>query len=287
MSHTGSWSPKVLHLASDKAAFNPNTQTNSTATFTLSRPIHVPADYQMHISCVSAVIPYSFWSIPFALSIPITFGPSNTASTLTIPAGNYSAVAIAQTFLTHALSGLTATYSNPLGAFVFQTNGTNQVTFPAQQVNLNIGVPATGRTIAIGSSYTAPLAPLILGTKAISVNTDIPLDTCTAGVGNNQTLCFIPVDAEPNHYILYKPGQGIPIRQICQTNYISSITVSLQDESGNLLDMKGIPWALDLAFELLTPPDMEGKSFTEAVEGGSLWDASRRTPAQTKAYLAL
>lgn len=287
MSHTGTWGPKVLHLASDKAAVNPDPTKNGTATFNLSRPIYVPADYGLYISCISAVVPYSFWSVPTALTIPITYGAGNTPRNLTVPAGNYSAPAIGTNYLSDATSGLTVAYNASTGVFVFQTNGTNQITFPAQAANLNIGIPASGLTIATSSSYTAPLAPLILGTKSISVNTDIPLDTCTAGVGNAQTLCFIPVDAQPNQYIVYKPGQGIPIKQVCRTNYISSITVSLQDESGNNLDFKGVPWAIDLCFELLTPPDVAGVSFTEQVEGGSLFDASRRTPAQTKAYCAL
>lgn len=46
MSHTGSWGPKVLHCASDRAFFNPDPTKNGTATFNLSRPISVPADYQ-------------------------------------------------------------------------------------------------------------------------------------------------------------------------------------------------------------------------------------------------
>jgi hypothetical protein len=240
----------------------------------------------MHISCISAVIPYSFWSIPTAVSIPFTYGSTNTSASLTIPAGNYSAVAL-NTFLTNAASGLTCTYNVSLGVFQFTTGATHQVTFPPQAANLLIGIPQSGVTIALSSSYTAPLAPVILGTKSICVNTDIPLDTVSAGTGNAQTLCFIPVDTEPNDLIVYKPGQGIPIRQICKTNYISAITVTLMDESGKPLDFKGVPWAVDLCFELLTPPDMEGKSFTEAVEGGSLFDASRRTPEQSKAYLAL
>ena len=287
MSHTGSWGPKLLHCASDRAFFNPDPTKNGTATFNLSRPIHVPSDYQMHISCISAVVPYSFWSIPTAVSIPFTFGVANNPAALTIPAGNYSAVTIATKNLTNSSAGLTTEYDPSLGVFKFLTGATHQVTFPPQAVNLLIGIPQAGHTIATSGDYYAPMAPVILGTKAISVNTDIPLDTVSAGTGNAQTLCFIPVDAEPNDLIVYKPGQGIPIRQICKTNYISSITVTLMDESGKPLDFKGVPWAVDLCFELLTPPDMEGKSFTEAVEGGTLFDASKRTPAQSKAYLAL
>ena len=288
MSHTGSWAPKLIHLASDRAQLNRDTTKNSSATFTLARPIHVPADYQMYIYCVNAIIPYSFWSIPTAVSIPILYGAGNTPLTLTVPAGNYSAPALATILTTSgAPAGLTVSYDVNLGVFTFQTGGTHAVTFLAQPQNLYIGIPAAGISIAISTLYTAPLAPSIIGTKCICLNTDIPISTISAGTGTAQTLCFIPVDVNPYSLIVYKPGQGIPVKQIVSTNYISSITITLTDEAGNPIDFKGLHWSCDLCFELLTPPDMQDKSFTEIVEGGSLFDASKRTPAQSKAYLAL
>lgn len=285
MSHTGSWGPKVIHCASDKASSNRNTLTNSTATFNLSRPIEVPSDYGILVSCITATIPYSFWSVPNSIVIPITYGVSNTARNLTIKAGNYSALQVA-TQLTDATSGLTVTYDSALGTFLFATGATNQVTFPAQAVNAIIGMPVAGQTIPINSSAQAPQAPQILGTKAIQVNTSIPLDTVTAGSGNNLTLCYIPVNANPNNFISYAPNANA-IKQHTTTNYITSIDISLCDESGALLDFKGVPWAVDLCFELFTPPDVQGESFTTMVEGGDLFSASRRNPAQTKKYIAL
>lgn len=292
MSHTGNWAPKVIHCASDFTPNNPDRSLNSTATFQLSRPVYVPADYQMSISCISAVIPYSFWTIPTAIAIPFSYTGSVSGSTLTqfanmtIPAGNYSAPALA-TLLSHSNSNLTVTYNSSLGVFQFTTGGTFSITIPAQAVNTFIGLPASGQSIAVNSTITAPLCPQIMGPKAISINTDIPLNTVTAGVGNAQTLCFVPVDVNPNQYIVYRPGNGIPIKQIVQTNYISEVRITLLDEAGNPLDFKGLPWAVDLCFELLTPPDMVGHSYTEQVEGGSLFDANRRTPAETRAYVAL
>ena len=285
MSHTGSYGPKVLHCASDKARFNADTTKNSSASFVLSRPIEVPSDYGILVSCISATIPYSFWSVPTAITIPITYGVGNTARNLTIKAGNYSSIQIASQ-LTDGTSGLTVTYDSATGVFTFATDPTHQVTFPAQNINAIIGMPVAGQTIAISSSVAAPQAPQILGTKAIQVNTNIPLDTITAGSGNNLTLCYIPVNANPNNMITYEPN-GQAIKQMCKTNYISSIEITLADEAGNPIDFKGVPWALDLCFELYTPPDMTGQSFTTNVEGGDLFSASRRTPAQTKAYVAL
>lgn len=287
MSHTGHFAPRLLHLESSRARYNPDTTKNSSATFGLSRPITVPADYGLYVSCISAQIPYSFWGIPTAVGIPITYGASNTARTLTIPAGNYSAVQIASALTDTGVSGLTVTYDFALGTFKFTTNGTNQVTFPAQAVNLQIGIPASGQSIAISSSYQAPYAPQLLGPKAIQLNTSIPIQTTTAGCGTGQTLCFIPIDVSNNNLIVYKPGTGIPIKQYCESNYIDSITVSLNDEYGNPLDFKGLNWAIDICFELFTPPDMQGVSFTEQVEGGDLYSAIRRNPAQTRAYAAL
>jgi hypothetical protein len=238
------------------------------------------------VSCISATIPYSFWSVPTGINIPFTWGPSNVGPiNLTIKAGNYSALQVASQ-LSSATSGHTCTYDSALGTFLFTTNGTNQITFPAQAVNAIIGMPIAGQTIPLSSSAQAPQAPQILGTKAIQVNTNIPLDTITGGSGNNLTLCFIPVNAIPNYFITYQPNENA-VKQMVKTNYISSIDITLADESGNPLDFKGIPWAVDLCFELFTPPDVQGQSFTTQVEGGDLYSASRRTPAQSKAYIAL
>lgn len=284
-SQAGSWAPKLLHLSSSNARFISNPLTMSSATFIMSKPISVPQDYQMYISCVASVIPYSFWSIPTAIVIPITYGVSNTARNLTIPAGNLSASAVATALTDTVTSGLTVTYSTGTGVFTFSAGATNSITFPAQAVNNIIGVSVSGLTIATNGSSQAVGIPQIGGTRAVEVNTNIPIDTTTAGSGTGQTLCYIPVDTNPNNYIIYKPYNWV--RQVAKTNYIQEITVTLSDENGALLDMKGANWSIDLLFELLVPPDMVNKDFTEMPSGGDLFSALSRSTAQNKKFINL
>lgn len=285
MSHTGNWSNKILHCVSTNARAVQDTSKMSTATFGLTKPLQCPDDYGMYISCISANIPYSFWSIPNPIVINFTYGAGNTAANLTIAAGNPSAVQVA-TMLTHSNSGLVCTYSTLSGCFTFAVGATNQITFPAQPNLAYIGVPVAGKSIPAGAlAYQAPLTPKISGPRAIMVNTNIPLDVTSAGCGNAQTLCFVPVDVEPGNFIIYKPYSWA--RQVVKTNYIPEIVVSLCDESGAALDLKGQDWSIDLCFELLVPPDMQNQTFTELPGGGTLYDALRRTPEQTKKYVAL
>lgn len=282
-SQAGSWAPKVLHLSSSNARFLPNPLTMSSATFLLNKPISVPQNYQMYISCISSVIPFSFWSIPTAIVIPFTYGVSNTARNLTIPAGNQSATQIATALTDTATSGLTVTYSAATGVFTFSAGATNSITFPAQAVNNIIGVSVAGLTIAVNSSSQAIGVPQISGTRAVEVNTTIPLDTTTAGSGTAQTLCYIPVDVNQNSYIVYKPYNWV--KQVCKSNYIQEITVSLSDENGAPLDMKGANWSVDLCFELLVPPDMVNKDFSEMPVGGDLFSAAARSTSNTKKFI--
>ena len=282
-SQAGSWAPKVLHLSSSNARLIPNSLTMSSATFQLNKPITIPQDYGMYISCISAVIPYSFWSIQTAVVIPFTYGVSNTARNLTIPPGNWTAAQIATNNLTDATSGLTATYSAATGVFTFTAGATNSITFPAQAVNNFIGVSTGGLTIATNGSSPAIGVPQIAGPRAVEVNTTIPLDTTTAGSGTAQTLCYVPVDTNPNNYIVYKPYNWV--KQVAKTSAFQEITVSLCDENGVALDMKGANWSVDLCLELLVPPDMENKDFTEMPVGGDLFSAAARSTANTKKFI--
>ena len=283
-SQAGSWAPKVLHLSSSNARFIPNSLMMSSATFQLNKPITVPQNYQMFISCISAVIPFSFWSISTAIVIPFTYGVSNTARNLTIPSGNQSASQVA-TALTDVTSGLTVSYSAATGVFTFSAGATNSITFPAQAVNSLIGVSTSGLTIATNGQSQAIGVPQIAGPRAVEVNTSIPLDTTTAGSGTAQTLCYIPVDTNPNNYIVYKPYNWV--KQIAKTNNFQEITVSLCDENGAALDMKGANWSVDICLELCTPPDMVNKDFTEMPAGGDLFSAAARSTAQSKKFINL
>jgi hypothetical protein len=240
----------------------------------------------MNISVISAVIPYSFWAIPTATLIPITYGVSNQTRNLTIKAGNYSATQIA-TQLTDSTAGLTVTYDSGTGFFNFATNASNQVTFPAQAVNSYIGISTSGVTIPLNTSlYVPPLAPNISGPRAIQVQTSIPIENTNTGAGGNATLCWVPIDVNPNNFIVYKPGSGIPIKQIAKCNSFNDITITLTDETGTQLDFKGVPWSVDICFEILVPPDSIGKDYAELTLGGGLFDAMARGNKATKKFIS-
>ena len=253
-----SFNPRTIHCSSKYAKFNYDT-TMTKCNFQLNVPISIPQEYELHVSVLTANIPYSFYAIP-ATSITYTVGGTN--NTWNIPAGNWSGTDLATILTT---SNITVKFILQTGLFQF-TAGSSTVVLPVSSL---LGI-TSALTLTTSQTKYSQQMPDIAGTRFIhilsSLNTDcITTGTIPIGAG---VLSSIPVSASPNNFIIFQPNNLV--RNKLRESYITNFDITLCDSNMNPLNMNNAAWEIQLLVEVTVP---DGKPYNEAPMG-DLFNAS-------------
>jgi hypothetical protein len=254
-----SFNPRTVHCSSKYASINYDT-TMTKCNFQLNRPISIPQEYELHISVLSACIPFSFYGIP-ATTITYTVGGTN--NNWSIMAGNWSGTDLATLLTT---SAITVKFIQQTGLFQF-TAGSSTVVLPISPL-LGITSPIT---LTASQSKYAQAMPDIAGTRFINILSSLNTDCITTGTttGGSGVLLSIPVSAAPNNFIIFAP-QNL-VRNKLKESYVSNFDITICDSNMTPLNMNGIAWELDLLVEVLIPND---QPYNEAPVG-DLFNATR------------
>jgi len=238
-----SFAPRTIHCSSKYASVNYDT-TMTKCNFQLNRPISVPQEYELHISVLSACIPYSFYAIP-ATSIVYTVGGTN--NTWNVPAGNWSGTDLATILTT---SNITVKFIQQTGLFQF-TAGSSTVVLPVSSI---LGITSALTLTASQTKYSQQM-PDIAGTRFINILSSLNTDCITTGTttGGSGVLISLPVSAPPNNFIIFAP-QNL-VRNKLKESYVSNFDITICDSNMTPLNMNGIAWELDLLIEVLVPND--------------------------------
>ena len=238
-----SFAPRTIHCSSKYANSNPD-GVMTKCTFQLSRPITVPQEYELHISVLSACIPFSFYAIP---ATTITFIVNGANRAVIVPAGNWSGTDLAAKF---TIAGLTCTFIQQTGLFNF-TAGPNACTIPQSSL-LGFSVATA---VAANSTVASTFLPDFAGTRFINILSSLNTDCITSGTttGGSGVLISLPINATPFNYIVFQP-QNL-VRNKLKESYVSNFDITICDSNMAPLNMNGASWELDLLIEVLIPND--------------------------------
>jgi len=223
--------------------------STSRANYLLSVPIDVPVHAEAAMGLASLSVPRSWYNVTSS-----TNAINLNGVTYTVLPGSYGASGLAST-LTTALAPVPAsvTYNSTLMAFVFTS-----------AVPLTLDAALTTMRRAIGFSVSqGPSTTLtsdtsidLAGTRSIHLvfdNMNSTLRESFTGGGTSSTIDVIPVTVQSGSILNYISSQirWLPIRGGMT---ISEITVSILDDEGNLLDLRGANYELCFAVRMRMLP---------------------------------
>ena len=274
-----SFAPRTIHCASKYATVNYD-QTMTKCNFQLNRPITVPQEYEVHISVLSASIPFSFYSVP---AFTLTYAAGRSVS---VVAGNWSGTDLAGLL---TLAGTMAvTFTVQTGLFKFTNNSGAPITISAGSFsNTTASAPLSilgflaAKTVGAGASVYSDYFPDIAGTRFINILSSLNTEAITTGTvtGGSGVLISLPVNVLPNQFIVFQP-QNL-VRNKLKEAYVSNFDITICDTSMAPLNLNNVAWELDLLIEVYIPPDLS-PIYNEAPYGDLFNAAKAYHPRRVK-----
>lgn len=217
--------------------------SSSLFTAIISPPI--VSVQKMYVKDVA--IPFSYYGVT-ASNNSITFQESlGVAVTASVAAGNYSATSFisalgtAMTAVSPNAQTYTVTYSSNTNKITISSTGTFQVI--SATMSAVIGINPSTLPTALATTYTPTLGINLSGPTRIFIHCNRTNDTYVQGSRSGVILPLI-VNAGP--YEVITAGPNHDWGHTLGGDSISSISLSLRDQAGNLIDMNGGEWSITL-----------------------------------------
>jgi len=257
MSNTNIIQPKsstILHVRSKDATqvldgFNTDFKLN------LKSPILVKGDEELHISLMSAEIPYSFYNISSDLNNN-TFIYAETLLTFTNQ--DYSIDDVVDFFNNDAgfAAKFTTTYDRQKNKVKFTNiSGSSQILqFATSTINKVIGYDDTGKqsdiTVANGAFSESPYVCNLATVHSILIRANIGQANVLSTIsGNSNILQKISVDVNSNG-IIYLNQQDYRQINISQAPIVDHIEFKLTDQNNNLIQLNNVNFEMSLIFQI-------------------------------------
>lgn len=259
-----SFTPKTIHLSS-KYANGFGDGTRGKCTFQLSRPINIPAEYEVHLALLSAVIPVSWYGIPTNTTIVYTVGGVNT--NWIIPAGNWSGPDVAAKLTT---TNINVTFTQQTGLFTFKNLVSSTIiTIPISPI---LGTTSAKTLPSINATVNSDVFPDIFGTRFVNITSSINTENITAGTvpAGSGIISSVPVNVAPGSFIVFGPNNLVQ-NKLRETS-LQDIDITLCDSSMTQLNMNGCDWEIDLLLSVLIDDNAD---YTETPKG-NLFSATKQ-----------
>ena len=241
-----------IHLNS-KYATSYNNNNIADCNFLLPN-IEVEDGYYIHISVLSAVIPYSFYNIDLTnncLFYQEIIGQANFNTTLYIQSGNYNAIQLAS-YLTANLPRTTVSYSTITGKYTFINSTYNFIIKSQFSTCLSlIGCSTndlynTSALLQLVSNPPANLSPR----QCICINTNLPTGNINNQLGSNRSIiCSIPITSQPFSLITYNNNNGAKFN--LYSNFINNISLRLTDQTETTLNLNNQYFSITLQLDII------------------------------------
>jgi len=181
---------------------------------------------------------------------------SVNSTSFTVTPGNYGATSLASA-LTTALSSqsVTVTYSSLLLGFVFTASYPITIQYAGTTMSKQLGI---SQDLGPWTSLQSNIAIDLAGTRSIHiVMTNLPstLRESFAGGSMGSTLDVVPVTTQAGSIVNFV-SQQLRWMPLANGWTLSATTVSMLDDNGQLLDLRGANWELTLAIREF-PPENE------------------------------
>ena len=257
MSNTNIIQPKsstILHVRS-KDATQQLDGFNTDFKLNLKSPILVKGDEELHISLMSAEIPYSFYNISSDLNNN-TFYYAETLLTFTNQ--DYSIDDIVDFFNNDAgfSAKFTTTYDRQKNKIKFTNiSGSSHILqFATSTINKVIGYDDTGKqsdiTVADGAYSESPYVCNLATVHSILIRANIGQANVLSTIsGNSNILQKISVDVNSNG-IIYLNQQDYRQINISQAPIVDHIEFKLTDQNNNLIQLNNVNFEMSLIFQI-------------------------------------
>jgi len=243
----------ILHIRS-KDATQLVSGFNTDFNVNLVNPININQNQEIHISMMSAEIPYSFYNISSNLNNNII--KYDTTETLTFVNQDYSILDVRDFFNNNTAFAniFTTTYDTQKNklSFLNKTGATHTIDLNNSTINKVIGFDEsdTQRTITAGSTLESDYVCNLATIHSIFVKSSMATgNVISTRIGNSTTLQKISVDVNSNG-IIYLNQSDFRQISVSQSNIIDSITFRITDQNDNLLQLNNVNFELSFLFEV-------------------------------------
>jgi len=222
--------------------------------------IEVPSDYQLHLSVLSASIPYSFYSIndknnTLLLNVMYINPNSNNLGSdnlimYIIPKGNYTITQFI-TQLQTIMIGYTISY-NKITSKITISYSTDFIILNTSTCLDFIGFGDVDISLlsSINNSITSVNCINLQSQQCICVATNFISHSISIINQKKPTvICCIPINTAPNSMITYVNPSHYKIN--IYSSMFSMINIKLTDQDGTLIDMNGCHWSMTLQIEII------------------------------------
>ena len=241
----------VLHVRSKDANQNVSGY-NTDFNVNLLAPIISKSDEEIHISIMSAEIPYSFYNISSELENNTLIYDTN--QTLTFDSQDYSIDDVVDFFNadTSFSAIFTTTYNEQKNKISFQNTTASSHTIDLNISNINkvIGFDEddTSRTITAGSTLTSDFVCNMATVHSIFIKSSMATgNVLSTRAGNSTTLQKISVDVNSNG-IIYLNQSDFRQISVSQVNVIDNINFRITDQNDNLLQLNNVNFEVSFLF---------------------------------------
>ena len=241
-----------VHLNS-KYATSYNNANIADCNFLLPN-IEADDGYYLHLSVLSAVIPYSFYNIDSTnncLFYQEIISGANLNTTLYIQSGNYNALQLAS-YLTANLPRTTVSYSTITGKYTFINSAYNFIIKSQFSTCLSLlgcstnDLYNTSALQQLVSNTPANLSPR----QCICITTNLPTGNINNQLGSNRSIiCSIPITSQPFSLIVYNNFNGAKFN--LYNNYLNSISIKLTDQTGTTLNLNNQFFSITLQLDVI------------------------------------
>lgn len=243
----------VLHIRSKDATQN-ITGYNTDFKVNLVSPIISKPDEEIHISMMSAEVPYSFYNISSELENNTLIYDTN--QTLTFDSQDYSIDDVVDFFNADAnFSAIfETTYNEQKNKISFRNKTVNSHTIDLDKSNINkvIGFDEddTQRTLLAGATLTSDFVCNMASVHSIFIKSSMATgNVLSTRAGNSTTLQKISVDVNSNG-IIYLNQSDFRQISVSQVNVIDSITFRITDQNDNLLQLNNVNFEISFIFNI-------------------------------------
>ncbi len=243
----------ILHIRS-KDATQLTTGYNTNFNVNLTNAISISETEEVHISIMSAEMPYSFYNVSTELENNKLI--YDDTQTLTFTSQDYDiddlvAFFEADTAFKAIFDTTYNTQTNKI-SFKNKTGATHKINLSLSNVNKEIGFSEidTDRTITASSTLTSDYVCNLATVHSIFIKSSLSTaNVLSTRAGNSTTLQKISVDTN-SLGIIYMNQSDFRQVTISQVPVIDHITFSITDQNNRLLQLNNVNYEFSILFEV-------------------------------------
>ena len=243
----------ILHIRS-KDSLQLTNGYNTNFSVNLLNPVNINDNEEIHISIMSAEVPYSFYNISSHLENNILV--YDDTNTLTLTNQNYDIDQLVEFFNNDSSfsSIFTTTYNEQSNKITFTntTGVSHKINLSLSNINKEIGFEEVDvdRTITAGSTLTSDFVCNLATVHSILIKSSLSTaNVLSTRAGNSTTLQKISVDVN-SLGIVYLDSRDFRQITVSQVPVVDHITFSITDQNNRLLQLNNCNFELSILFEV-------------------------------------